>query len=89
MAKLLDTKQENIRVLFSPRDSENRFQMRYFEFNINKPRDVLRVSDYPLLTLGKLGSFDDAVLTLVSIVNGNGKELFIFYWLEPYCQCDF
>jgi len=67
-----------IRVYFSPRDSENRSQIRYFDFDLRNPGAAPKVSVKPLLLPGKLGTFDDAGVTLGSIVSADGKKLLYY-----------
>lgn len=78
IAEVLDEIEGVVRVYFSPRDQQNRSQVRYFDFNINNPEEVLYISDAPLFTHGKLGTFDDAGVTLSSIVKTSAKK-FLFY----------
>ena len=47
------------RVYFTSRDSENRSQTGFAEFDIKDPANILRITERPILTRGELGAFDD------------------------------
>jgi hypothetical protein len=78
IARILDAARGLVRVYFSPRDSEGRSQVRYIEFEVSKPRETLMVSDKPLFEPGKLGAFDDAGITLGSIVEDGDRRLLYY-----------
>lgn len=67
-----------LRVYFSGRDSEKRALIGYFECEVERPTNILRVSDKPVLGLGTLGSFDDHGLTNSWIVENGGKK-YLYY----------
>ena len=67
-----------VRVFFSPRDRDNRSQIRSFDFFIDDPFDVFNISPNPILSRGKLGAFDDAGLTIGSICKFDEKKL-VYY----------
>jgi hypothetical protein len=48
------------RVYFSARDAESRSRTGYFEIDLKALKDVLKVSDSPVLDIGKTGQFDDS-----------------------------
>ncbi len=48
------------RVYFSSRDSTNRSAVGYVEFDIESPFNPTRVSERPVLSPGRLGTFDDS-----------------------------
>ena len=62
------------RVYFCSRDRKNRAQIGYFEIDITNPRAALRISDTPVIGLGKLGSFDESGVTTSWIVSWHGKQ---------------
>lgn len=69
------------RVYFGTRDAEVRSRVAWFEFDIESPRRILRVSEQPALDLGERGCFDDNGVTPSWIVNrGDEKYLYYFGW---------
>ena len=78
IARILDAARGLVRVYFSPRDSEGRSHVRYIEFEVSKPHETLKVFDKPLFEPGKLGAFDDAGITLGSIVEDGDRRLLYY-----------
>jgi hypothetical protein len=78
IARVLDAARGLVRVYFSPRDLEGRSQVRYIEFEVSNPRETLQVSENRLFEPGKLGAFDDAGVTLGSVVEDGDRRL-LFY----------
>lgn len=69
------------RIYFSGRDVCNRSHIGYIEMNINKPEDIIRISEKPVLSPGMLGTFDDNGVSPTFLVNHNGvKYLYYFGW---------
>jgi hypothetical protein len=70
-------------VYFSGRDANNRSQVGYFDFDIDYPQVVTDVSPGPVLTRGKLGSFDESGVMSSWIVDCAGKR-YMYYigWTE-------
>jgi hypothetical protein len=66
------------RIYFSGRDKLNRSLIGYVEIDMNEPQNILRLSERPVLGLGKLGCFDDNGLTPTWIVNNEGKK-YLYY----------
>lgn len=66
------------RIYFSGRDKLNRSLVGYVEIDMNEPQNILRLSERPVLGLGKLGCFDDNGLTPTWIVNHEGKK-YLYY----------
>jgi len=62
------------RIYFSGRDERERAQIGYFEIDLANPREILRVSDKPVVGLGPLGTFDDNGVTSSWLVNHNDKK---------------
>jgi hypothetical protein len=54
---------DRYRVYVSGRDDRNRAHIGFFEFGLAAPGDLLRLSDAPVLSPGRLGTFDDAGVT--------------------------
>ena len=76
VVRVLDS--ETWRVYFSGRDQEGRSQIGYFEYELNDPGKVLRISDSPVIRPGQLGAFDDRGATSSCIVESEGR-LYQFY----------
>lgn len=66
------------RIYFSGRDSFNRSLVGYVEVDINRPSEILYLSEAPVLGLGELGTFDDNGVTPTGIVNHDGKK-YMYY----------
>lgn len=76
---VVEQKDENIfRIYFSPRDSQNKSHIAYFEIDINVPKKILKISEKPVMKPGKLGAFDDSGVMASSIVNHNNKKFLYF-----------
>ena len=66
------------RIYFSPRDSHNKSHIAYIEIDINEPKKILKISEKPVMTPGKLGAFDDSGVMASCIVNHDNKKLLYF-----------
>jgi len=66
------------RILFTPRDSQNRSHIGFIEIDIENPTKILKISKNPLLSLGKLGSFDEMGVMTASLVNFHKKK-YLYY----------
>lgn len=66
-----------IKVYFSPRDNNNRSELRYFIFNI-KTFEITRISE-TLFSYGSIGSFDEMGVTVCSIIECGGGERRVYY----------
>jgi hypothetical protein len=62
------------RIYFSPRDRQNRSNVSWLDIDIRDPTRVLRLSETPLLTPGRLGCFDDNGAMSCWIVEHDGSE---------------
>lgn len=70
-----------LKVYFGTRDKYNRTVTTYIEVEADDPRKVLYVHNKPVLSLGKLGSFDDSGAMPSWIVNyGNRRYLYYTGW---------
>jgi hypothetical protein len=78
VAHVLDSAAGLVRVFYSPRDRSNRSQVRCFDFNLSDLSSTRHASTSALLTHGKTGAFDDAGVTLGSLVTANGRH-YLFY----------
>jgi len=66
------------RVYFSGRDEKGRSQIGYFEIDLAHPKEILLISDTPVVGLGPLGAFDDNGVTCSWIINHDGKK-YLYY----------
>ena len=66
------------RIYFSPRDHQRRSSIGFIELDLNRPDQVLRVSERPVLTPGQPGLFDDSGTSLACIANIDGKQ-YLYY----------
>jgi hypothetical protein len=78
IAEILDEENDIIRVYFAPRDTQNRSEFHYFDLSIKDPSRILSISKEPLLTHGKLGTFDDSGITPGSIMKFNGRTFYYY-----------
>ena len=70
-----------LRVYFGTRDESGRSHTSYIEVEAACPDHILYVHDKPLLSLGRLGTFDDSGIMPSWIVNhGNKKYLYYIGW---------
>lgn len=66
------------RIYFCSRDSQNRSQIGYAEFDIRNPAEIIYISPEPVLGLGELGAFDDNGVTPTWVLN-RGKKKYLYY----------
>lgn len=78
IARVVDFARGLIRVYFSPRDALGRSQVRSIEFEVTNPHETLKPPNEPLFEPGKIGAFDDAGVTLGSIVNDGDRRLLYY-----------
>ena len=67
-----------LRIYFGPRDNHGRTVTAFIEVAADNPSEVLYVHDRPILTPGRLGSFDDDGAMPSCIVNHKGKK-YLYY----------
>lgn len=67
------------RVYFSARDSVGRSQVAWAVVDIERPGDLLDLSDEPLFGPGELGAFDDSGAMLSWIVERDGQTALWYY----------
>lgn len=73
----------NIRVYFSSRNTNNFSQTGYFEMDLSNSYKVSNLTAEPVLSLGSLGSFDDSLVVGCSIVTYNDiKYLYYVGWMQ-------
>jgi hypothetical protein len=69
------------RIYFSGRDKQNRSHIGYVDVDINRPQEILNLSEQPVLSLGSLGAFDDNGVSPTWIVNHQARKyLYYFGW---------
>lgn len=66
------------RIYFSSRDSRNRAHTAFFEIDLRRPDQTLRVSDRPVLFPGTLGAFDEDG-AMGSWIVRDGDRLLLYY----------
>ncbi len=79
------------RVYFSCRDKDYHSSVAFFEFDINRPKEILKVADRPLLMPGERGAFDDSGVSIGCMLLVNGKRyLYYLGWhlgvTVPFCN---
>jgi hypothetical protein len=67
-----------VRIYFGTRDKHNRTSIAYIEAKADNPSHVLHVHDRPVLTPGRLGTFDDSGVMPSCIVRHGGR-LYHYY----------
>ena len=69
------------RIYFSTRDGDNRSSIGWAEIDINRPTEVLRISDKPVIGPGEIGTFDDSGTSMACLVNvGSKRYLYYLGW---------
>lgn len=65
---------ERYRIYFSGRDPQGRARVGFFEIEPSHPKEILRVSEEPVIDLGPLGAFDDSGVTTSCVVTNEGRK---------------
>lgn len=71
-------KNNDFRIFFSSRNSDNRAQVGFIDIDITQPNKILNQSVNPVLSIGDLGSFDEYGIMGSSLVNFKGKK-YLYY----------
>jgi hypothetical protein len=71
-------KNNDYRIFFSSRNSDNHAQVGYLDIDITQPNKILNLSENPVLSIGDLGSFDEHGVMGSSLVNFKGKK-YLYY----------
>lgn len=66
------------RIYFSSRNSQNYSSIGYIEIDLKSPKNILTISENPIISPGKLGSFDDTGAMTASIVTHEAKK-YLYY----------
>jgi hypothetical protein len=69
---------DRLRIYFGTRNIQNQTVTTFIEVEAENPRNVIHVQDHPVLSLGKLGCFDDSGAMPSWIINFNGKK-YLYY----------
>jgi hypothetical protein len=70
--------ENRLRIYFGTRDLQNHTTTTFIEVEAQNPSNVLYIHDRPVLSLGKLGCFDDSGAMPSWVVNYNGKK-YLYY----------
>ena len=66
------------KIYFSSRNKDNESSIGYIVININNPKEILEVSNEPVLTKGDLGTFDDSGTMGCCILDKDNKK-YLYY----------
>lgn len=69
---------QNLRIYFGVRDHRGRSLITFLDVLANNPQHIHYLHDKPLLSLGKLGTFDDSGIMPSWLVN-SGQEKYMYY----------
>ncbi len=69
---------ERLRIYFGTRDKHNRTLTTFIEVEADNPQNILYICDRPILSLGKLGCFDDSGVMPSWIVTHKEKKYFYY-----------
>jgi hypothetical protein len=67
-----------VRVYFSSRDAQKRSSIAWFEIDLERPAELLRMAERPVLEPGEPGLFDDSGTSLGCLVRHQG-QLLLYY----------
>ena len=66
------------RVYFSARDKDRRAHIGYVDIDLQKPQEILAISDEPVVAPGPIGTFDDSGTSMGCIVHHGGRR-YLYY----------
>ena len=66
------------RIFFSGRDKEGHSHIGYVDIDLEKPTEILNISEKPVLSPGLLGTFDDSGASPLCVVEDSG-EIWLYY----------
>lgn len=66
------------RIYFTTRDTKGHSRPTYMEVEAGNPKNILYVHDRPLLDIGKIGTFDDCGVSVLSVLDHGGKK-YMYY----------
>lgn len=70
--------EDTFKIYFSSRDSLNRSHTGYVIINLNKINKIINLCEYPILTPGDIGTFDDSGAMATWLTKHKGRE-FLYY----------
>src|SRR5882762_5556132 len=73
-----DPVEDRLKVYFSGRDTEGKAQIGFWEMHLSNPKVILRISEQPVVGVGRLGAFDDGGVTNSWIMNYHNKK-YLYY----------
>jgi predicted GH43/DUF377 family glycosyl hydrolase len=69
------------RIYFSCRNENNNSSIGFVDINIQPPYEIVNIAEEPVLTPGKIGTFDDSGVSLSCIITINGvKHMYYLGW---------
>ena len=68
-----------LRIYFGTRDKQNRSHLAYVEVQSGDLHKILRISEKPVLSLGKVGTFDDNGIMPAWIVSRSDRVKYLYY----------
>lgn len=74
IVEIIEEEKSLIRVYFTPRDENNKSEFRYVDLVFKENNIQIITLSEPLLTYGKIGTFDDSGVTVCSIINANNRK---------------
>lgn len=69
---------DKYRIYFTSRDKNNHSQVFFIEVNLHNLKQIDKISSKPILTPGKLGSFDENGVMASSLITYNKKKLLYY-----------
>jgi predicted GH43/DUF377 family glycosyl hydrolase len=66
------------RIYFSCRDERNRSSIGWVEVDLRRPKEIIRVSDAPVIGPGRIGTFDDSGTSMGWLVR-RGSQRYLYY----------
>jgi len=70
--------EDTFRIFFSPRNAKGQSMLSYIDVAADNPKNIIKISNKPIMPLGELGTFDDGGIMPCSIIK-NGDELYLYY----------
>lgn len=70
--------EDTFRIFFSPRNAKGQSMLSYIDVTADNPKNIIKISNKPIMPLGELGTFDDGGIMPCSIIK-NGDELYLYY----------
>lgn len=71
------------RIYFSGRDDQNRSQIGHFMVSLERPAEILSITEEPVLSPGRLGAFDDNGVSPSCLVKDGDRRLLYYIGWNP------